>query len=158
MHFEHLIEINDLNNPFMEQLTREQLWAGLLRRVEDPLPFLPGLESCEVVKRGNNWVERRLNFGPAVICDRVTLVPLESVCFVIQPGAAHAGGSLTISIEARSETALFLRFAYENPLTAATEDASYADYVKSAYQQSDVDTVRLIREMAAEGLLPRVLH
>lgn len=158
MHFEHLIEINDLNNPLAEPLTRAQLWAGLLCRVEDPEPFLPGLESCEILQRGDNWVERLLDFGPAAIRDRVTLTPLESVHFDIQPGAAHAGGSLTITIEARSELALFLRFTYNNPLNAAAEDVQYTDYVKSAYQQSDIDTVRLIREMATEGLLPRVLN
>ncbi len=139
-------------------LTREELWAGLLCRVENPEPFLPGLEACEIVERGENWVERVLDFGPAAIRDRVTIVPLVSVRFDILPGEAHAGGRLTIEIESRSEVDLFLRFTYENPMNAAPDDPQYADYLKSAYQQSDVDMVRLIREMAADGKLSKTVH
>ena len=158
MQFEHLIEINDLNNPFSEVLTREQLWAGLLCRVEDPVPFLPGLESCEILARGDNWLERQLDFGAATVRDHVTLVKGESVHFAIAPTETHAGGSLTIRIESRDEIALFLRFSYETHHPAAADDEQYADYIKSAYEQSDIDTVRLIREMAAEGLLSATLH
>ena len=45
MNFEHLIQINDPENPLVDTLSREQLWQGLLHRVENPIPFLPGLES-----------------------------------------------------------------------------------------------------------------
>lgn len=158
MRFEHLIEINNLNNPFMAVLTREQLWGGLLCRVEAPQPFLPGLERCEILERCGNRVERLLDFGPVVIRDCVTLTPRESVHFEIQPGEAHAGGSLTITIEDQGEGALFLRFVYVNDTEEESEDAMYVDYVQSAYQQSDVDTVRLIREMAAQGRLLPTVH
>ena len=49
MNFEHLIAINDPGNPLIPPLSREQLWEGLLHRIENPLPFLPGLESCAIV-------------------------------------------------------------------------------------------------------------
>lgn len=158
MRFEHLIEINDSNNPFADIITREHLWAGLLCRVEDPLPFLPGLESCRILDRGENWVERLLDFGPASIRDRVTITPLESVHFAIEATEQHAGGSLTIQIEARSEIALFLRFTYETHHPAAEDDAQYADYVRAAYQQSDQDMVQRIRELACSGKLSTTLH
>ncbi|MEY4591672.1 MAG: hypothetical protein RIR18_567 [Pseudomonadota bacterium] len=158
MRFEHLLEINDINNPFVELLTRDQLWAGLLFRVENPEPFLPGLERCEVLSSGENWLERLLDFGPASIRDRVTLVPGESTHYEIAASESHAGGSLTIRIEARSELDLYLRFIYTTHHPAAPDDAQYDDYVKSAYQQSNIDTVRLIREMAAEGKLIGPLH
>ena len=43
--------------------------------------------------------------------------------------------------------ALFLRFRYDTTLseTTGSEDARYADIVRSAYHQSDLDTVRVIR-------------
>ncbi len=158
MRFEHLIAINDINNPFVETLTSEQLWAGILKRVENPEPFLPGLETCEVVTQGENWVERLLDFGPVSIRDRVTLKPKESALFEILPSASHAGGSLMIQIEARDEIALFLRFTYETHNPAAADDEQYSDYVKSAYEQSDIDMVKLIREWAAEGKLAITVH
>ena len=97
MNFEHLIQINDPENPLVQPLTRDQLWAGLLHRVENPLPFLPGLESCTILERQANELLRELDFGPATIQDRVTLVETHWVRFDIIPSEAHAGGSLTIS-------------------------------------------------------------
>lgn len=155
MRFEHLIEINDLTQAHEHYLNHTQLWAGLLCRVEDPVPFLPGLEACEITARGDNWLERRLDFGAASIHDRVTLEPMASVRFDVMASASQPGGSLLISIESRGQDALFLRFCYENPLDAAADDQQYVDYVRSAYEQSNLDTVEIIRELANEGLLPK---
>lgn len=158
MNFEHLIEINALDNPFTDVLTHEQLWLGILHRVEDPLPFLPGLERCDIVARGENWVERVLHFGSVTIRDRVLITHRESVSFVIAPTAEHAGGSLTIAIEARSDVALFLRFTYGTHHPAAADDEQYADYIRAAYEQSDLDMVNYIRELANAGKLVSTLH
>ena len=153
MKFEHLIQINDPQNPLIPPLTRQQIWQGLLHRVEDPVPFLPGLESCVIMERRADALLRQLDFGPAVIQDRVTLVEAHWVRFEIQPSSAHPGGSLTITIEEPQPAFLFLRFAYRTTLAGSpdSEDRAYIEYVKSAYHQSDVDCVRLIRTLAAGG-------
>ena len=151
MNFEHLIQINDLQNPLVETLNRDQVWQGLLHRVEDATPFLPGLESCTILERHADHLLRKLDFGAAVIHDRVTLVEQHWVRFDILPGEQHAGGSLTITIEEPEPGALFLRFAYHTSLPDQGEDARYAEFVRSAYHQSDLDTVRIIRMIAASG-------
>lgn len=155
MNFEHLIQINDPGNPLIAMLTRQQVWQGLLQRVENPLPFLPGLESCTILEREAETLLRELNFGAAVIQDRVTLSADTWVRFDILPSATHAGGSLTIAIEEPEAGHLFLRFAYRTTLgeQGAAEDRAYVEYVKAAYHQSDVDCVRLIRTLAADGSL-----
>ena len=51
MHFEHLIEINNPLNPLIEPLSVEQVWHGLMYRVEEPTVFLPGLERCTILSR-----------------------------------------------------------------------------------------------------------
>ena len=153
MEFEHLIQINDPQSPLIPPLTRQQVWQGLLHRVEDPLPFLPGLESCVIIERHADALLRQLDFGPAVIQDRVTLAEARWVRFEIQPSPVHPGGSLTITIEEPEPAFLFLRFAYRTTLASVpdSEDRAYIEYVKSAYHQSDVDCVRLIRTLAAGG-------
>ncbi|MGE5472172.1 MAG: SRPBCC family protein [Bacteroidota bacterium] len=153
MNFEHLIQINDPENPLVESLERAQLWQGLLHRVENPLPFLPGLEACTILERQANQLLRELDFGPAVIQDRVTLQEMHWVRFEIVPSESHAGGSLTISIEEPEPGFLFLRFAYQTTLASNpnSEERAYIEYVKSAYHQSDVDCVRIIRTLAASG-------
>lgn len=153
MNFEHLIQINDPENPLIEPLDRNQLWQGLLHRVENPLPFLPGLENFSILERQANALLRELDFGPAVIQDRVTLVDMHSVRFDIVPSEAHAGGGLSIAIEEPEPGSLFLRFTYETTLANSpnSEDRAYIEYVKSAYHQSDIDCVRIIRTLAADG-------
>ncbi len=153
MNFEHLIQINDPDNPLIAPLTRDQLWQGLLYRAEDPLPFLPGLESCTILERQAGELLRELDFGPAVIRDRVTLAEAHWVRFDIEPSASHPGGSLTITIEEPQSGFLFLRFAYRTTLASNpnSEERAYIEYVKSAYHQSDVDCVRIIRTLAADG-------
>jgi hypothetical protein len=42
-----------------------------------------------------------------------------------------------------------LRFAYRTGLSETVgDDAKYADYVRSAYHQSDLDTVKVVRMIA----------
>ena len=155
MNFEHLIQINDPENPLIAPLNRSQIWEGLVHRIENPMPFLPGLESCTIIERQGNELLRELNFGPAVIQDRVTLAEAQWVRFDIQPSPTHPGGSLTITIEEPQPAFLFLRFAYRTTLASDpnSEERAYIEYVKSAYHQSDVDCVRLIRTLAAGGSL-----
>ena len=157
MKFEHLVEINHLGNPLQALLTRQQLWQGLLHRVEDARLFLPGLEACVIVDRGEQTLTRRLEFGNAVIEDRVTFEPEQWVCFTVIGTSSHAGGTLTISIEAPDPALpeqLFLRFAYATTLGEQQndEDAAYAEFVKSAYYESDLETVRVIRTLLADGI------
>jgi hypothetical protein len=153
MNFEHLIQINDPENPLIDPLHRDQLWQGLLYRVENPVPFLPGLESCTILEREANALLRELDFGPAVIRDRVTIIEKHSVRFDIEPSETHPGGSLQITIEEPEGGFLFLRFAYQTTLAENpnSEERAYIEYVKSAYHQSDVDCVRIIRTLAAGG-------
>lgn len=153
MNFEHLIAINDPGNPLLVSLTRQQVWDGLQHRGDNPLPFLPGLESCTLLGRDDECLLRELDFGAARIRDRVTMSVLEWVRFDIEPSAHHAGGSLTIRIEEPEPERLFLRFTYGTTFAASAseEDRAYAEYIKSAYQQSDIDCVRIIRTLAAEG-------
>lgn len=151
MNFEHLVIVNDPANPLVNDLTREELWFGLLCRAEDPRPFLPGLESCTIVERSDACLVRELQFGAALIRDRVTLAPMQSVCFESERTEEHAGGRLTICIEEPAENELALRFHYVTTLPEGGAETNYAEFVKSAYHQSDLDTVRVIRMIAESG-------
>lgn len=155
MKYEHLVEVNDAANPLVAALTREELWFGLLCRAEDPRPFLPGLEACEIVERSETGLSRVLRFGQAVIRDQVSFEAMAWVRFESAATAEHAGGSLTISIEEPQAGALFLRFSYLTTLPegAGSAEGQYAEFVKSAYRESDIDTVRVIRMIAESSRL-----
>ena len=155
MIFEHLIEVNDLTQALHSPLKREQLWFGLLCRAEDARPFLPGLEACHIIERSDRLLVRELHFGAAVIRDRVQLQPMDWIRFETEAADGHAGGTLTITIEEPAPGALFLRFRYETSLSeaAGSDDARYVEFVRSAYHQSDLDTLDVIRSLAASGHL-----
>ncbi|MBN8282535.1 SRPBCC family protein [Zoogloea sp.] len=154
MYFEHLIEINNPLNPLIAPLSVEQVWQGLMYRVEEPTVFLPGLERCTILSRQGDRVERELHFGPASVRDTVTFRYLEWVCFESLATSEHAGGRLTIRFDQPAAEHLYLRFTYETTLPdgmEAGEGVQVSEYVKAAYRESDLDTVRIIRLIAANG-------
>jgi hypothetical protein len=148
LNFEHLIQINDPLNPFVDTMTRAQLWEGLVLRAEQPQLFVLGLDSCTIVSRTDSTLERELHYGQATVRDRVTLQPNDSVRYDILATDSYVGGSLTMTIEQPDELQLFLRFEYTTTLPVAeSQDARQTqEIVKSAYRESDIDTVRLIRQ------------
>ncbi|AOY90948.1 hypothetical protein BKK79_03305 [Cupriavidus sp. USMAA2-4] len=155
MRFEHLVEINDPGDPRLTPLTPEQLWQGLVLRAMEPELFMLGLDRSEIVARGDNWMDRELHFGGATVQDRVVLEPRRGVRYESAATAEHAGGTLSMMIEAPAEGALLLRFLYETTMPTVDETGNdrYAEIVKSAYHEADLDTVRKIRELAASGRL-----
>ena len=60
-----------------------------------------------------------------------------------------------MTIEMPDEHSLWVRFQYDDGHDAATDaaNAMYDDFRRSAYQESDIDTIRVLRELAAEGRL-----
>ncbi|MGF6536684.1 MULTISPECIES: SRPBCC family protein [Paraburkholderia] len=160
MNFEHLIQINDPLNPFVEAMTREQLWEGLVLRAEQPQLFVLGLDTCTILSRTGDTLERELHYGQATVRDRVTLLANQSVRYDILATESHVGGSLTMTIEQPDELQLFLRFEYTTTLPVSDdEDARQTqEIVKSAYRESDIDTVRLIRQYVQGNKAPGALH
>lgn len=160
MNFEHLIQINDPLNPFVESMTREQLWEGLVLRAEQPQLFVIGLDSCTILSREGNVLERELHYGRATVRDRVTLEESQSVRYDILPTADYVGGSLTMTIEQPDELQLFLRFEYATTLPESTDPDAHQtqEIVKSAYRENDIDTVRLIRQYVQTKQEPGTLH
>ncbi|RZI44345.1 DUF1857 family protein [Herbaspirillum sp. HC18] len=154
MKFEHLIEINDPLNPLIDALSREQLWRGLVLRAETPMEFVPYLDSCNILERGEQGLSRELRYGDLVVRDRVTFLPQHQVVYHVPPQKDIPESRLTMTIEEPEPDILFVRFEYSGG--GEEEDnaeAFYNDFRRSAYKEADIDTIRTIREMAETGLL-----
>lgn len=148
--YEHLIQVNDPNDPAIVPLTRSQLWRGLVARAEHPGEFVYGLEAMQIRARGEGFIERTLYFGNHVINDRVSFVENESVGYSIEPGPEFPDSRMTMCIEEPRPGHLFVRFSYE---TVTMDGTEYEDFVKQAYFEADLDTVGRIRILAANGSL-----
>ncbi len=153
MHYEHLVQINELNNPMVIPLTRDQLWQGLIARTERPQYFLIGLDECRISDRVENTLRREMRFGDRWIIDRVTYSPPVEVRIEVEPTPEMGPARLVMTIEEPQPGELFLRFSYT--LESSSDDAvgEVDEYRKSAYRDSDVDTVRRIRQLAEAGVL-----
>ncbi|MBC3916600.1 DUF1857 family protein [Undibacterium sp. CY18W] len=155
MKFEHLVEINDLSNPMIEVITREQLWRGLVLRAELPKIFVSYLDDALIMERTEAGMTRTLKYGELEVTDRVSFVHLEHVHYDVAAQKEIPHSTLRMSIEEPQPEALFVRFSYDNGQSAQhdAENDMYNEYRKSAYHEADVETVRIIRELAEAGRL-----
>ena len=155
MKFEHLIEVNDPLNPLMDTLTREQVWRGLVVRAESPKLFIPHLDECDISAREAGSFKRRLRYGDLVVEDTVVLSPLHEVRYEVPAQGDISASRLTMTIEAPSEDMLYVRFSYDDGMGESTDGATkmYEEFKKSAYQEADIDTMRIVRQMAEQGNL-----
>lgn len=153
MQFQHLVEINDPLNPLIDPLTREQLWRGLVMRVESPKLFIPWLDECKLLSRSDEVVARTLRYGELLVNDRVNLTPQQQVHYDVPEQKDIPASSLVITIEEPSPGALFVRFEYDTGTSDDDMDAFYNEFRRSAYQEADIDTIRIIRQLAEEGRL-----
>ena len=155
MKFEHLIEINDPLNPLIDRLSREQLWRGLVLRAETPMDFVPHLDNCSLLERSEQTMTRELRYGELIVRDQVTFQPLHKVTYHVPPQKGIPESRLTMTIEEPEPEILFVRFVYDDGASEEqdTAEAFYNDFRRSAYKESDIDTIRTIREMAEAGRL-----
>lgn len=153
MRFEHLIEVNNLDDPRAEVLDREQLWNGLLLRAKAPALFIPHMDGFEITEETDHSISRVLDFGKFKVRDRVDFVPMEKLHFHIPAQGEIMESRLEISIDEPFPKRLFIRFIYEDSALDEGPEAMYNDFRRSAYKEMDVDSMRLIRQFAAQGRL-----
>jgi hypothetical protein len=159
MKFEHLVQINDPSLPGVDWLTRQQLWFGLVARAWKPTKFILGLQSAEIVQtqqRENVTVLKRvLDYGPFKIEDTTSLHEEDRTETTITANEFCGNSTLTICIEEPEPGELWLRFNYDvgelstkTLNNAQTLSRQEEEVRKQAYRASDIDTVRMIRELA----------
>lgn len=160
MKFEHLIEINDPLNPLIDALSIKQLWSGLVLRAESPKLFVPHLDECIIDQRTETGFRRRQRYGELVIEDQVVLEPMRQVRFLVPAQQDIPESSLTMTIETPTDETLFVRFQYEDAHDAATDaaNAMYDEFRRSAYVESDIDTIGMLRDLATQGRLDAMLN
>lgn len=160
MKFEHLIEVNDILNPLMDTISHQQLWRGLVLRAESPKLFVPHLDECTIAERSETGFRRVQRYGDLVINDRVVLEYPHRVRVEVAPQGEISKSSLTMTIEEPQSGRLYVRFEYDDNHDAATDEANamYDEFRRSAYQESDIDTIRVLRSLAEQGRLDAMLN
>jgi len=149
--YEHVLAVNDATSPV--PLTRRQLWNGLMRRVSDPVPFLAGLDHCELLAQDEHGLERELHFGNTRIRDRVCFESW-GVTVCIRGEQGFTDDRMTMALEEPTPDALQRRFGYDVTMGEQIEAGSdEATLLCNAYRQADEHAVALIQRYALVGQL-----
>lgn len=155
MRFEHLLQVTDPGNPLVPPMSRDELWRGLLRRVDAPQEFPLGPDRCESMP-GPQADERRrvIHFGALRFDDTVRLEPQQRIVFEPDPHEGAMPVRLAITIEEPSPGALFLRFVYSaDDADAPAADRALQGYREQAWLELDRDMLRALRGWQHEGRL-----
>ena len=147
LEFEHIVQVNDLNDDRFIDLTREQLWQGLVLRARSPQKFNRGLD-CRSEDLDDNAFMRTIDTGSARFRERVELYPQEKICTRTIGESDQIRAQSVARIEEPESGYLFVRFSYRRELDNSDARVDVGDYLKAAYMQLDTDAIAMIRMLA----------
>lgn len=152
LEFEHIIQVNDLNQPELTVLSRDILWQGLVYRASYPGHFNPAL-NCRLEPDTERRFVRHIEVGELQLRDEVTLVPMQEIRTLIdgQTQALHAESIATI--EEPEPLQLFVRFRYKRDSISVEGGLNADAYLKEAYLLQDKEAIIIIRQMAENNQL-----
>ncbi len=132
------------------ELTRSDVWSGLVMKADNALPFVPAMTLCEVLeRRGEHEFDREIEFRGQRFTERITLEPESRVTFTRIAGDVL--GTIANEIEER-DGELFLRFSFALVLKGvapgSAEEADYAEGMKGDYLKAVEATLGAIRRVA----------
>jgi ketosteroid isomerase-like protein len=70
-----------VNEPSKSTLSRHDVWAGLLMKANNALPYVPIMSKCEVIERGDGWLIRDILLKDVPLREKVTFEPESRVIF-----------------------------------------------------------------------------
>ncbi|MDA0687366.1 MAG: DUF1857 family protein [Proteobacteria bacterium] len=157
LEFEHIVQVNEPDNDAISDISRSQLWQGLVLRARNPEKFNRSLE-CQLRPVGNNEFLRTINVGNTRFCEHVILYPEESIHTSTIPEMEQIEAESEARIEEPQAGYLFVRFRYKRELNDDDERVNVEEHLKSAYVQMDRDAIAMIRLLAESELFDQSLN
>jgi Domain of unknown function (DUF1857) len=132
------------------ELTRTDVWNGLVMKADNALPFVPAMTYCEVLeRRGEYEFDREIEFRGQRFTERITLEPESRVTFTRIAGEVL--GTIANEIE-EQDGELFLRFSFALVLKGvepgSAQETEYAEGMKGDYLKAVEATLGAIRRVA----------
>lgn len=145
--FQHIIQVNDLEDKNLLVITRSQLWQGLVLRAKNPQKFNDALQ-CESSEIEGDQFVRRISAGAVEFQESVVITPNLKIETRTMPEIEQVFAESSTLIEEPEPNSLFVRFSYRRDLDESENEVQIAEYLKSAYVQLDRDAVAMIRMLA----------
>lgn len=135
-------------------LTRDQIWAGLMMKVDDARPFVPLMTKCDITQRLENGVVRDIVFDGMELRERIIFYPKKKVEF-LRVGIGQEMGTIWNEILEDERGELSLRFAFELEVPNLTEsqERDYGENRATGYLNAVQATLETLRTLVADGKL-----
>jgi hypothetical protein len=123
-------------------LTRELVWAGLVMKAENAVPFVPGMQECAIVERFESGFIRNILINGRHLTERITLTPQAQVLFERADAAGNATGGWIANVLSEGEEGLLLTFVLNVPSEPGRD-------LKKSYTAAIAATLKATRELVA---------
>jgi len=138
-----------VNEPGQPELTRRDVWQGLVMKADNALPFVPAMTYCQVLNRETDKVfVREIEFRGERCRERITLMPQDRVRFERLDGSVL--GTILNDIEEDAD-GLGLRFSFELKLEGVPDgspaEIEYGQVVEKDYLRAVDATLAAIRKL-----------
>lgn len=148
----HAVAVNPEGSDI--ELTQEEVWAGLKRKAENALPFVPGMSKCDVVDRGVEdgveWLLRDVAFKGQEFQERILLRAPTQVHFTRVGGGGFIENTISTSDDGLQLAFTFgLRFPGKAP--GSPEEREQGESMKDDYIGAVAATLAQVRQMKREG-------
>lgn len=142
------VPVNQPGSPGQVRLDRHDVWAGLLRKAANAVPFVAGIVECVVVERSENGLVREVVFqGGERVREKVVFEPERRVGF--HRADDRVRWVIHNDIDEDGAGELTLTFRAELDLDDDVEEDRIAASMRAGYRTAMETTLTLTREAVA---------
>ncbi|MGC0316644.1 SRPBCC family protein [Kitasatospora acidiphila] len=138
------VRANDPQRGDRIALDRAAIWAGLVRKAENAVPFVAAMDECRVLERTANGLVREVVFHGERVRETVVFEPMTRVSFYRDD--EHARWVIHNDIEEGADGELLLTFRAELDLGGGSDEDAAADRMHAGYVKAIETTLALSRE------------
>ena len=137
-------------------LAQEDVWAGLVTKAENALPFVPGMSKCEVVDRGTengqDWLLRDVAFKGQEFQERILLRAPTQVHFTRVGGGGFIENTISTSDQGL-QLAFTFGLVFPGTEAGSAGEREKGESMKGDYIGAVAATLAKVREMKRAGEL-----
>jgi Acetylaranotin biosynthesis cluster protein L/SnoaL-like domain len=143
------IPVNEAGKPL---LSRHDVWTGLEMKANNALPFVPIMQKCEVIERGDGWLTRDILLSGVPLRERVTFEPERRVIFERIAGSEPGRIENVIGEDAQGDLTLTFSFALSKEGLASGSEAENRHFapMEGAYLGAVASTLGAVRRTVEE--------
>jgi hypothetical protein len=134
------------------QISREQMWQGLVSKAEYAVPFVPAMEDCRVIERFNDGFIREIKLRGTTMRERIIFTPDVEVYFErVDP----VNGGWITNVISESDGGLLLTFTFALVFpgveAGSADEKARGEEVKQSYIKAITATIDETRRRVDAG-------